>query len=237
MNKKLTVYVNHHLPNDEADLVLENLKLLVRLFIGASAEVVDELVCRVQERQTVIKQDPTSKMTIIPYDETDFDRLRYLFLGLLFEAPDRIVNRISTARKKARKAANLIDRMFSPLTNNFFMRSVRQRHEARVAKVEAIFNRLIDTGRFEETAGRRLARDTFDAAVDEFYAYLAQNPELRQILQRQSAGLTDEVVDQLRDRAATADKLVDRLAGAILRRSPLPTEAVSAEFVPPTKNE
>ncbi len=232
MDKPLTVYANHHPPNDETHPALENLKLLLRLVIGGGAEAVDELMRRVKERQTAIEQNSTGVMTIVSGDETDLDRLRYLLLGLLFEAPHRMVSRLSVARQRAWKAANLIDHLFSPFTNNVLMQGMRRRHEARVARIEALFERLIDVGRSEETAGRRLARDTAGAAMDEFFAYLAQNPELRQILQQQSVGLTDEVVDQLRDRAAAADTLVDRIAGAILRRPPSPAETASVDFSP-----
>ncbi len=232
MDKPLTVYATNQSPPDETQPGLENLKLLLRLFVGGGAEAVDELLRRIKERQRLIEQNAPGSMTIVAGDERDADRLRYLLLGLLFEAPHRMVNRLTVARQKAEETANFIDHLFSPLTNSALLRPLRQRHEARVARLEALFEQLIDVGRSEETVGRRLARETFEATLDEVFDYMGRNPELRQILQQQSVGLTDEVVDQLRDRAAVADTLVDRIAGAILRRSPAPAETVPPDVAP-----
>jgi hypothetical protein len=70
--------------------------------------------------------------------------------------------------------------------------------------------------------------------MDEFFAYLAQNPELRQVLEQQSVGLTNEAVGRLRQRSAEADRLIDRLAGAVLRRPAPPGEVDPAS---PSENQ
>ncbi|MCB0193494.1 MAG: hypothetical protein KDJ65_16220 [Anaerolineae bacterium] len=235
MNKKVTVYTNNPPSPDETQRRLEKLKMLLRLIIGGSAEALDEIMRRVQERQEQIEQNLAGGMTIIPHNETELDRLRYAFIGFLFEAPEHVVSRISTLQKKTRKATNRIDRIVSPFTNNFLTRPIRRRYQERVAKLNAMLNRLIDSGRAEATAGRRLTRDTFEAAVDEIFDYVAQNPEIRQVLQQQSMGMTEEVVDQLRDRAATADVLVDRIARTILQRRSSPTEADPPERTTPPR--
>jgi hypothetical protein len=54
--------------------------------------------------------------------------------------------------------------------------------------------------------------------MDEVLDYLAEKPEIRQLVQQQGVGLVAELVEQVRERAAEADDLVDRMSGAILRR-------------------
>ncbi|MCB0162814.1 MAG: hypothetical protein KDI79_01220 [Anaerolineae bacterium] len=230
MDKKITVYTKNQSSANEAQRRLDKLKMLLRLVIGGSAETMDELMRRVQEQQQRIDSNPAGGMTIIPHNETDLDRLRYALLGLLFETPDRLVSRISSLQEKTRQTTNRIDSIFRPFTNSFLVRPVRRRYKERVAKLNTIINDLIDTGRTEAMVGRRLARDTFEAAIDELFDYVAQNPELRQIVQQQSIGMTEEVVDQLRDRAASADMLVDRIARTILRRGSSPAEVVPPDL-------
>jgi hypothetical protein len=56
--------------------------------------------------------------------------------------------------------------------------------------------------------------------MTEVMTQLAQKPEVRELLQQQSMSLAGEVVGEVRQRTASTDALLERLARAILRRSP-----------------
>ena len=47
---------------------------------------------------------------------------------------------------------------------------------------------------------------------------MAQNEEVKELVQEQSLGLAGEAVEQVRERTFTADTLVERIARAITRR-------------------
>lgn len=218
MDKKMSVYGSDPGSDDKGQPDLDSLLVLMRLLVGGTAEGVDELIRRLKERQAAVNQNRPGSMIIFPANDKGLNRLRYALIGLIFEAPDRIARRVSAAHQSTQKAARMIDRLFSPITFSPLLRPVRERHQARRAQVEARLERLIELGRVEEQQGRRLARETVSEVLDEIFAYLARNPELRQVLEQQSVGLTNEAVNRLRQRSAEADRLIDRLAGAVLRR-------------------
>jgi hypothetical protein len=63
--------------------------------------------------------------------------------------------------------------------------------------------RWIERGRSEEQRSRAVASLAFDETVDAFLEYLTQNPEVKDLVQSQSTGLANEVLEEARARAVS----------------------------------
>jgi hypothetical protein len=63
-----------------------------------------------------------------------------------------------------------------------------------------------------------LNRALYSKELDRVVSHIAESDQVRTALTQQSAGLADEVADQLRARTIAADDMLERFARALLRR-------------------
>jgi len=99
------------------------------------------------------------------------------------------------------------------------------------------FDELVRIGRMEERHARLLTEvaleDVSDSSIGELVHRVSTSDEVRGVIRSESAGATEEVIDDVRDRAASADDRVEQRTRSILRRSPrtpeTPTETPSSE--------
>src|SRR5262245_23476521 len=219
MDKPTNIQSNQPEPQTQALSDYETLILVMRVLIGGALEGADELARRLKERQQEFNQNRTTSVTILTDDESELARLRFALIGLLFQASDQMVDRMASAQQTGRKAVGMADKVVGSILNSRLMRPLQRRGEKLKAEGEWLVDNLIKRGRVEEQAGRLLAREASVGVIDEVLAFMAEKPEIRELIQQQSVGMASEVVGQFRRRTADADKLIDRLAGAILRRS------------------
>ncbi len=231
----------HQWNMDEEDAA--TLRSLTRLLVGGALVGYDELLhfLRAWEdetRRTIIRQQKSAPAARVPGavstpPESPATILRYAALGLLFKSQDRWVRR-------GRAAANLFSRtteaLFSPavrrMNDRQRLRPVRSRFEKLVRKGEMVTGRWVQRGRVEEAYGRRFARTAgqqgFNASMDQ----LGSAPALQDLVRKQSAGLTQDVLDEVRERTVSGDYVAEHLARSLLRRVPrrsLPPSAIEAE--------
>lgn len=155
--------------------------------------------------------------------ESNLVRLRYAIIGWLFENEANLVRRTSSLVRSEGPLDRLLRRAMSPL--RFFTESrlaapIRGQWERWVARGEQEAARWIALGREEEAHSRMLAQVAFDKTVDEYIEYLTQNPEVKELVQQQSSGLANEVIEEVRERTVSADTFLEGLARSLLRRFP-----------------
>jgi hypothetical protein len=80
--------------------------------------------------------------------------------------------------------------------------------------LERVLERVLDSRLADEMTDRVLASDELQRVV----SHIAQSDEVRTALTQQSAGLANEVADQVRSRTVAADDVAERFARRILRR-------------------
>ncbi len=218
-------------PSEQDSPDVETLHTLMRLVLGGAVEGTDELIRRLKERQAETSQSAPLPVIISP-DETELDRLRYAFIGFLFQSPHYMLQGVSNVERATRRATGLASKLFSPITNSRLMQPARQRYESIAARGESILESWIKTGRAEEHVSRILVRRSATGVIDEFIEYLADNPEIRAVVQQQSVGLAGEIVGEVRNRTASADNLVERVARSVLRLPLRETQPVSTIGLP-----
>lgn len=194
------------------------LESLVRLLVGGSIEAPAELVARLQqwERQ-VAEAGDTGNLAAIP---AATDQLRYALVGLAFVAHDQARLGASRFSRLVNASAGRLLHATRPVTNSQMMQPVHRRFESLVAQGETAVNQWIARGQTEEPRSRLVARQAVNLTIDEVIQHLAENPEVRDLVTQQTAGIADEIVGGVRGRTVTADIVLERLVRGLLRRPP-----------------
>ena len=205
----------------------------MRFLIGNSIESLKYLQVRLAEAEA---QTLLSVRTAEGRDqETEYERLRFALIGLLFVSRRNTTQGLSTLLSSTRKTARTLDdavyQLFrNPLTGPF-VRPFKVLTDAIVWQVEDEVHRWVRIGRLEEKQGRAISKVIASQLLEEFIELLSENPELGELVQQQSIGLAGEMVDAMRQMAFNADALVD---GLLRRRAPTQRSAETNMALPPT---
>jgi hypothetical protein len=100
---------------------------------------------------------------------------------------------------------------------------VRRGYDRLVQRGEAQVSRLIERGRAEEQHSQALVQTALAKTVDDSIEYLASNQEIQELVEAQSTGLANEIIEELRERSISADIFVEKLARRFVRRPPRST--------------
>lgn len=204
-------------PVERVNTDFDALESLARLLVGAGIEAPAELVERLKKWETIANRtDPDSQLA----EDLASDKLRYALVGLLFETQDQVRGTVSRFGRFLNASSRLFLKSVQPMTQSKMMSPVTSRYENLVQKGETTVNRWIERGRIEEPHSRVIAREALGRTIDEFINHLAENPEIRDMVAHQSAGIAEEMVDGVRSRTVTADTLLERVARSILNRPP-----------------
>lgn len=199
--------------------VNQDLKILLRLLVGTAIEGSDEFRRRARLWQAETNATELSGIVISLEDETEASRLRYSLLGFLFQAIDAGYKSLSFLDTVSSQAYTIVARMFAPLTKSRLWRPIQERYDFYGETGESIVNSWINTGRREEQVSRALARkQAYEQIIDEAIGYLAQKPEVRELVQQQSVSMAGEVVDEIRERSSEFDSLLEERVNTLLRR-------------------
>jgi hypothetical protein len=209
---------------EQPETKLDLLVTLRRLLVGGAVMGVDGLRRRSRQWQAEIQQSAPPKMVIAPFSELERNQWRHALIGLLFETPEMISDQLAKVGQASGAVTGVVGKMLGPIVNSRLASPAKRRYDKLVAQGESTLERWAERGRAEEQASRALTEQAitqlFDEVMDELMIHLAQKPELRDMLQQQSLSMAGEVMDEVRQRTAGADAILERLARAMLRRSP-----------------
>jgi hypothetical protein len=146
------------------------------------------------------------------------ENFQYALIGLLIDSQDRL----EASSRRLQPISNTINRFTRPFINTFsrlpLISPLRTGYSTLIEKGEDELNRLILLGRLEYEKSHQIAEiaidDTFDEAVD----YLATNQEIQELIQSQGVGLAGEVVEEIRERAVSADNFIDSIIRPLMKR-------------------
>jgi len=215
-----------------AEALAAHLRSLTRLMIGGAEVGLEELLrlLQVWEAETArLKAEGASPAGsgLDEARETRLDRLRYAITGWLLEKEASLVHGAYRAVGPGWRPGRLLRAATRPLNwsldlllGSRLAAPFRRRFESLAALGEREAQRWIALGREEEAHNRLLAKVAFDKAVDEYIEYLTQNPEVQELVQKQSSGLANEVIEEVRERTVSADTFLEGLARSLLRRFP-----------------
>jgi hypothetical protein len=206
----------------EADF--DPLLALTRLLVGGVIEGTSQLTTRLQKYQEDLRREAAERAAdggdTAVTSEDELDRLRYAFVGLIFDAQSTFRRNVTLWAKIASRSASVTHRVTEPVTNSFLFNPIQRRYDKLVRRGEQSLARWIADGRVEEPQSRQLASRTYGEIIDEFINRLSENPELQSLITEQSLGVASEMRDEVRERTVTADNLMEGIVRRILRRTP-----------------
>lgn len=214
-----------------SDADAQTLRSLTRLLVGGALLGWDELRAHLRAWESEVdQQHPWQGETLwveleepnqVEPVEISRKQVRHTLLGLAFELQDRWVRR---SRSAVSVAGRLTSTMASPVVGrierNPRWRPLRNRYERLIEKGETVTQRWLDRGQYEEARSRRLVeiavKRSFDTTMDE----LGNAPALEELVRKQSAGLGQTAIEEVRARTVSGDILAEHLVRSILRRKP-----------------
>jgi hypothetical protein len=145
---------------------------------------------------------------------------RHVLLGALCSAPAGLQSAVARARPLAERANRVAGRGLRSLARLPGGRRLQAAcHEAR-ARTETQIARWAMAGLQEEMAARSLARTALPQLFEVAIARLTDSPDLQELLQEQSQGLTAAAMKRLREYSQGADQAAQGLASRLLHRGP-----------------
>ena len=197
----------------------DRVQAITRFLVGGVLEGTDEFAKRLELWEAYLRE-------LLPDASPDLSEasarelLRYGLVGFIFESEDSGRILLQKLWKVPGGMAKTAVRPSKSLANSRFTRPLRRRLDRMADRGEKQIMRWIERGHREEPLSRNLARLGIQEITDEFINQLAQNEEVKELVQEQSMGLAGEAVDQVRERTFSADTLVERIARALTRRPP-----------------
>lgn len=222
--------------SDSTDGGSNLLRSFTRLAVGGVLVGWDELIARIYEweeetrnavdsqvegREVIIIGDEaeTPDYSTAPAPESSARMVRLALVGMMFEAQSRFVSRTTSAIKNANRRSN---RAVTPVSkwagDSKLVSRARRRFDSLVSRGETVSKRWIERGRIEDAYSRQLVRtaaqDSFSDSMDQ----LGQAPALQSLIRKQSAGLTQDALDEVRVRTVSGDLVLEGFFRSLLRR-------------------
>ncbi len=199
---------------------LTDIKDSLRLVLGGALKASDEYTRRLRLIQEGTRDANQPQVVVHPRpDETPSDLARYLLIGLLFKTPDILYQGLRTTERIASRSLDLISRLTSPLTGSSLFGPVRQSYTDLAARGESVVDRLIQTGRIEETSSRSMVQqETVDELINEFLEYIMLKTELRQLIQDEGLVVADDVLSELQQQSSSVDDQIHGRIDRLFRR-------------------
>jgi hypothetical protein len=206
-------------------LEFERLQLLTRLLLGSLSQGSGELMERLRDLEREIQAEPDLPgQESGPVDETVYDLLRYLGIGLLARGETQIGRRARRGYYFSLGVTSWFIEQVDRATDNVLVRPVRRPIESRIRNLWEQIGLVAEEGKQEEQTARLLTRRAVFVTLDELVDSLAESPELADLIKRQtaqrSAGLGQVAVDNTRRATVRADDLAEGLVRRLLRRRP-----------------
>jgi hypothetical protein len=212
-------------PEELSSLESERLQLLTRLLLGSLTQGSGELMERLRDLEREIEVDPELlEQDLGPDDETVYDLLRYLGVGLFARGQRRLARRTRRGYYFSLGVTSWFLEQLDRATDNPLARPVRHPIESRVRSFWEQVGLIAQDGKREEQTARVLTRRAAIVTLDELSDSLVENPELADLIRRQvtekSTGLADVVIENTRRVTARADDVAEGLVRRLLRRRP-----------------
>ncbi|PID85961.1 MAG: hypothetical protein CSB13_05320 [Chloroflexi bacterium] len=209
-------------PNVECPLEnepdLNRLQAMTRFLVGGALEGADEFGKRLQVWQAFLREEMPETDTQLS-EATKRELLRYALIGFIFESEEVTHKLVKNLWKVPAGVMKTAVYPTKPIANSRFTAPLRRRLERMADRGGKQIMCWVQRGLDEEPLSRHLARLGVQEITDEFIEQLAQNEEVKELVQEQGIGLAGEAVDQVRERTFSADTLVERIARAVTRRS------------------
>ena len=196
----------------------DTIDALSRLVVGGAVDISELLAKLLEHWESEIAE--RHEATIVENEEDLGDILRYLIVGMIFEGQHAVRGATKSAGSLMAGAIGFSVSVSKPIRNSWLFSPLRRTTNAVTERLEDRIADLVRTGRSEEFVGRLMAEGALAETVDWVMEYFAHDPQIRELVQQQALGFSEEITIGTRERTITADNAFDTLLRKILRRTP-----------------
>jgi|GEM_PF-1092391 len=168
----------------------------------------------IKERENIRDQKP---IIIDQEQESNADQIRYMLVGLLFRSQDKFEESINRIDKTTRNISKVSNTILSPITNSFIGKPFKKGFEYLVSRGEDQVKDWILLGKTEEIQSKKMIENAALDQVDSAFYYLSENEDVQEMIQGQSMSLAGEIIEEIRERAVSADNLIEGTIRTMLR--------------------
>ncbi len=152
--------------------------------------------------------------------ETTGQLARYALIGLAISAENRISSGFSLIGRVASRLSRAAKPITDPLSQSPGLHPVSKRYDKLANRGQAQVSQWINMGREEEKRSRQLVQAAVSDTMETSIEYIAEKPEIQELIQSQSTGLANEIVEEIRERTVSADTLAENILRSFLRLTP-----------------
>ena len=197
---------------------------LSELALGGALFVSDNVATRLEVADEPQPAPATLASVLRPAAEWDqpdpLAAARQTTIGMLAEARAKAGHGGRFLDRASDSLGRTLDRATRPVRRSTLLRPVRRRFHQYQARGEAIVDRWAETGRREEARSRAVAEASLGTFMQRSVNDLTQSEQVQvlvqQVVQSQSTGLIEEILEEIRERMVSLDVALARR----LRQSP-----------------
>jgi hypothetical protein len=152
--------------------------------------------------------------------KTGGDLARYVLIGLVFGVQDRIQTGLKAADQATRAISKATAPLINPISKSKIVQPFHRRYDELVLRGQHEVDRWIGAGQTEDTKSRLVAQAALEQSFDRGIDYLTTNEEIKELIETQSVSLAGEVIEEIRERAVSADNLLEGAVRMILHKPP-----------------
>lgn len=145
-------------------------------------------------------------------------RLQYIMVGLIFKAEEQIEAYLNTAERASRLAGKFANMTVGPLYRSRWLSPLRRNIDCLAERGEKIVNEWALLGQVESQRSRELIKTALEEQVDSTLDQLTSNEKVQELVQSQSAGLVDELIEETRERTVSADDFLEAIVRSLFHR-------------------
>jgi hypothetical protein len=211
---------------DDADTLVDDadspgfdaIEATLRLLVGGTCNLTDIIINQLRQTEESVELD--NSPSTVDSDESLTTLMRYALVGQLFDAQRRLRGELSSPESRLISIAGSASRVFEPFAKTSLAVQVRQRARVLSEQVLDELVRLIQIGRREEAFGRITSRDVANKIMDEIFGYMAENPEIAELVRQQGRGMVAQNLEIVRNRTASRDNSLEGVFRRVLHKPP-----------------
>ena len=199
-------------------------RMLVRMVLGGAVIGREELKNRYQDKQSDA-HIPGSELNRVTPIEFEADRARYAAVGAVANSSEALRKRIMKIGRSSDRSYSRLTRALEPVSDSRLLKPFRRRYQRYLDHGDKIVSTWVAAGRREEYLGRQLAQETTTESIEEVLDYLADSPELDELMAQQSFDLVDDILlDNVREGASNTSIILSNWFNTVIlrRKSQLP---------------
>ena len=154
-------------------------------------------------------------------DTSQAAEFRYAVIGLLLEGETRVRKGIQRLEEATAEATQRVSRTVDPNGWPAPRSPLGRGLDRFLARRQQNIARWRETGRQAEMEGRLTAREALASSTHDVFGYMAQEPQVRDLIQQQGVTMASTALGEVRSRTATADRWVERVMRKALGMQPL----------------